>query len=364
MKITAVFLMVVVMVASVTVGNAEVVLTQEQVVGGGTYSAVAWMMSDTGFTNSSDSITSTHLLLQSVTLKSRGVNYATVGELYLKVFEGDTVAGRTYVGVSTNTVNMRAKGVGMPGTWSFDDVLLDKNKIYSYVVDLNNNSTDPGTGGPQVGIQVGGTSGPLVYGYVFASNGNRYNNDPYVIVTAVNKQLSNPYFVQTQEDSGGTYIGVAWKLSDPGFTNWGVAIESQHLLLQSVTLKSRGAGHASTGDLYLKVFEGDTVAGRTYVGVSTNTVNMRAKGVGMPGTWCFDDFSLDKDTVYSYAFDFNTNSTDPGVSGPYAGLKTTSSGPLDYGYLFIGTSGNRVNDDPYVEVGTALPATGIIIIIQ
>ncbi len=155
---------------------------------------------------------------------------------------------------------------------------------------------------------------------------------------------------QSTENAGGTYIGASWKLSDTGFTNSGDPITTQTIALQSVTFMSRGVNYASNADLYLKVFEGTTIANRTFVGVSTNTVYMRNKATGETGTWTFDNLVLDKDTTYIYSFDTNNNPTDPGAGGPYVGLRVNTNNPLSSGGVFAPNSGNFYTHDPYVNI--------------
>ncbi|MEN8255680.1 MAG: PEP-CTERM sorting domain-containing protein, partial [Verrucomicrobiota bacterium] len=124
--------------------SATIILDQSIETAGGNWEGACWKLADTGFTASGDSIATQTLNLQSVAFKRYSATAGgTSGSLYLKVFTGNTGGLGTFVGISNNTVDFRGLAEHAVGTWTFDNLALDKDTVYSYVVGVNNDSSNP-----------------------------------------------------------------------------------------------------------------------------------------------------------------------------------------------------------------------------
>ena len=155
---------------------------------------------------------------------------------------------------------------------------------------------------------------------------------------------------QSDGNSYGNYAGGCWKLSDVGFTVSGGTL-TQQVYLKSVSYKRyklSGMGGTS-GDLWLKVFEGNNGGNGTFVGISSNKLDFGALQDSEIGTWTFDNVELDKDTVYSFVASSTNDS-----SNPSADLRMRISHPNDRltsgNLLFKDDTKPDYDSDPWVKV--------------
>lgn len=130
----------------------------------------------------------------------------------------------------------------------------------------------------------------------------------------------------------GSYEGGSWKLSDGGFVLTGSPIPQTARLQSVIFMKGAVVGEETTGNLYLKVFSGNTGGQGTFVGVSNNTVDAAGLAKGDLETWTFSNLALNRDLSYSYVADVsNDNSNPSAVFAIQLSLKTnplTTGGPI------------------------------------
>ena len=99
-------------------------------------------------TGSADTVTANsplpaEVLLQSATfLRSPDGGAGTAGQIFIDVYLG-VGNGGTFVGSSSNSINLNSLGANTPVTWSFDNLLLSSASEYALVF-----STDSGAGSP------------------------------------------------------------------------------------------------------------------------------------------------------------------------------------------------------------------------
>ena len=143
-KVKKVVVTVVVLALGVSSGlAATITLEQTDDHNYGNYAGGCWKLSDVGFTVSGGTLTQ-QVYLKSVSYKRhRSGSGGTPGWLWLKVFEGSNGGNGTFVGISSNKLDFGALQDGEIGTWTFDNLVLDKDTVYSFVVGSSNDSSNP-----------------------------------------------------------------------------------------------------------------------------------------------------------------------------------------------------------------------------
>jgi hypothetical protein len=272
---------------------ASTIVAQNDDADQGNYGGGFWVLSDVGFAVTNGPLTQT-TYLQAVTFKSSGPTGATNDDLYLKVFD-DTLS---FVGISTNTINPTLIADTDNLTWTFNNLSLDKDSGYAYVVGTGNDST---LSNQNARIKVSASvppDGPIALGGLISAT--TYDQVDPTYDPAVNSiSLGTPGTIlgQPQHADNGAYAGASWALSDSGFASAGLPL-AQALYLESVRFERGSDTGGTSGDLYLKVF----TEANEFVGISSNTVDQLSLSTGDVMDWTFDGLVLDKDTTYRYFF--------------------------------------------------------------
>jgi hypothetical protein len=150
----------------------------------------------------------------------------------------------------------------------------------------------------------------------------------------------------------GSYEGAYWKLSDGEFDLTGDAL-AQSAVLDSVTFKHDANKTSSSGDLYLVVFTGDTGGMGTFVGASTNAINVAGSAHNAMLTWTFSGITLDKDTTYSYVVSHTDTAENPDeVMGIVLGNGETTD-ELPTGSPLVNDASADPYWDPYLVVNVS-----------
>ncbi len=123
--------------------SATITLEQSDGHNYGNYAGGCWKLSDVGFSVTGGPLTQ-QVYLKSVSYKRhRGGSGGTPGQIWLKVFEGNQGGKGTFVGISNNHFDFGALQDGEVGTWTFDNLVLDKDRVYSFVASSTNDSANP-----------------------------------------------------------------------------------------------------------------------------------------------------------------------------------------------------------------------------
>ncbi len=145
-KMKKVCLAILVLMLSVGLSSsigATITLEQSDGHNYGNYAGGCWKISDAGFSVSGGSLTQ-QVSLKSVSYKRHRIGSGgTPGWLWLKVFEGNNGGNGTFIGISSNKLDFGALQDGEIGTWTFDNVVLDKDTVYSFVASSTNDSSNP-----------------------------------------------------------------------------------------------------------------------------------------------------------------------------------------------------------------------------
>lgn len=182
MKKLLVVLLAATLLGAAGIVQADAILVQSNDGDKGLVDGGYWALSDTGFSQSGDALVQT-MYLESVTFTRASGTSGTEGNLYLKVFTGSTGGLGTFVGVSSNTVDFKALAENADGTWTFDSLALDKDTVYSYVVGVTNDSSNPDA---EIRMAVSDSSDPLSGGAALMSDATAWDGiyDPTVTVVA------------------------------------------------------------------------------------------------------------------------------------------------------------------------------------
>ena len=318
-----------------------------------------WKLSESGFLAYGVSLTDpSYLKSVTFTRHNDGNGGYTTGDLYLKVFNGNTGGLGTYVGCSYNTINFGSLSNGEVGTWHFNNIVLSNDVIYSYVFGPNHNSGNPDS---ILRARTSQSTDPLPNGDVLTGDTAwGISRDP--VVRVVTLPTPNVVLQQPSDNSYGNYSGAFCKLSDAGLDHYGSALMHK-LGLQSVAFTRHGGGSGyTTGNLYLKIFKGNTGGLGTFVGVSTNTVNFGALGNYETGIWRFSNLELLDDVPYSFVPGVNNDSSNPSAN---IRIKSVSTNPLANGDLLTGDMAVGAGYDAVLRFEvTPIPPHGTLIILK
>lgn len=115
----------------------------------------------------------------------------------------------------------------------------------------------------------------------------------------------------------GNYAGFNLTLNDPAFSTTYTAPHSaptpSTIFLQGLMLR-RSTGSGGTNNVFLRVHSGTTPTAGNFVGVSTNTLDMRAQASESNVTFTFADLALNTATNYSFYFSTSNVATPTGMS--------------------------------------------------
>jgi hypothetical protein len=115
-----------------SLASADTMLEQSSHGDQGGYQGAYWQLADTGFALSGDPLAQS-VALKSVTFMKSGNAGITAGDLHLDVYSGEAGGAGTLIGSSTNTLAPTSLPDDTLLTWTFGDLVLDKNTSYSYV---------------------------------------------------------------------------------------------------------------------------------------------------------------------------------------------------------------------------------------
>ena len=151
----------------------------------GNYAGGCWKLSDVGFTVSGGTLTQ-QVYLKSVSYKRNRVGSGgTPGYLWLKVFEGNNGGNGTFVGISSNKLDFGALQDGEVGTWTFDNLVLDKDTVYSFVASSTNDNSNPDA---VMRMKTSHPNDTLTSGNLLFADDTKpdYDSDPWVKVEVEN----------------------------------------------------------------------------------------------------------------------------------------------------------------------------------
>jgi len=190
MKKLVVVWMAVALFSVAGVAQADTILVQSNDADKGLVDGGSWALSDAGFSSTGDPIAQT-MYLESVTFlrDAAVVEQGTEGNLYLKVFTGSAGGLGTFVGVSNNAVDFRSLGDHEPGAWTFNNLALDKDIVYSYVVGTTNDSSNPDA---QIRMRLSDGSNPLSTGGALIDDAVAWGGDYDPVVTIVASNIPEP----------------------------------------------------------------------------------------------------------------------------------------------------------------------------
>ena len=101
------------------------------------------------------------------------------------MFEGSNGGNGTFVGISSNKLDFGALQDGEIGTWTFDNLVLDKDTVYSFVVGSSNDSSNPSA---VMRMRTSHPDDTLTSGNLLTADDTSpgYNSDPWVKIEVEN----------------------------------------------------------------------------------------------------------------------------------------------------------------------------------